>query len=323
MKKNKIFKHKTDVVPENGTTSVNVNKKKKIGVCIIAASIIAVLSIVIYNNNKVQYEYKDLEYNMTPDAENIQVNGEKASEYLSNIEKDDVLSPDKTQLILHENRNLTDDNIYSCYEAIDWTTIPYGTFVYYYDDNHIAQRITYVPQMTEEMLYKMWNNVNSFEDFSITKGIKIFIDDEAISVGKKNCIFNNKNKTYTIKGDDTIPVESFDVSDINSNEEFVHAYFENEGLSIEWSELDEPILTGYECNYAFHDKDDNSVKNIVSSLSKEYDIATVTESDITYTIYPSTNGDITLTFVSLGIRGTTSNDENISLYVSYGIMMCY
>lgn len=316
-------KNQNDVTAPSGAAT-SKNGKTKIAMIFVAIIVAIVVCIIMANGNKeIKYEYKELDYEVNPTSEDVVVDTEKAAEYLVDIGKDDALVPDEVQYVLHENKTITDDNIYSSYDAIDWSTIPFGSFVYYYDDMHIANRIVYTPKLTEEMLNSVWNTVNSFEEFSITKGIKIFIDEEPISVGRKHATFNRKNKTCVMSGDDSIPISNFDVSNMNSNEEFLKTYLQNEGLPVDWSIEDTPILTGYQCDYEFIKKDDAEIEKSVASLCKEYGIDILNEYDVSYKLTPdSNNRDMALDFISLTVYGATDDNKQVTICVTYGIMMC-
>ena len=106
--------------------------------------------------------------------------------------------------------------------------------------------------------------------------------------------------------------------------EFLKTYLQNEELSVDWSIDDIPILTGYQCDYEFIKKDDATIKKFVAELCREYGVHTLNEYDVTYKLTPdSNNRDMALDFIGLTIQGATNDNKQVTVCVTYGIMMCY
>lgn len=219
---------------------------------------------------------------------------------------------------------ITEDDVYDSYDAIDFDLIEPGTPVFYRGEHGEIIHMMNTPQLTEEMIASMWNWVNSFEDFTVSKTVSIRtgdkdVYDNLVMMEHNGCAFNRYNHTYTVTNSDSIvKLPLLDASSLNSNEEFLSALLKSEGLDLNWTTHDEPIVFGvYSPEYKFANVESEMIQNAMTYLIEEYSIKNIIKVEANYVL-----DDSRLLFINITTHGTLESGESIRINVNYGVMMC-
>ena len=219
---------------------------------------------------------------------------------------------------------ITKDDVYESYDEIDFGEIEPGAHVFYRGERGQIVHMMNTPELTEEMIVSMWNWVDSFEDFSVSKTISIYrygsenANDHIIEHNR--CIFNRKLKSYTIEDTESVvTLPSMNVESINTNTEFLQNLLSTDGLALNWSTQDAPIYDAYQNDYLFSNlnKDDIMRSKTVVEAMNTFGITNVDELEIKYTLSNSS-----LLFITISGDGKNSNGDAVLLSINYGLMMC-
>lgn len=314
----------------------NCLKPKRLIAAAFPAVLFMALFCVISQNNgsykdKSLYEHKNHEYDMTVESDNVKID-EKATSYAKEYANDVLKKHENSsgdtysfydgkifvndeQPITHEAINLTADNIYSSEDAIDWDSIPYNTFVYCYDENGGIKMLRRVPNMNKVRLESLYSHIDAQPDFTIDRHLTAEVGDNFLQLDYNMYSFNSKTKVVVDEDGSELDMP-FDVSECDTNLDFLEQYLNSENLPNKFTSKDEPVLTYLKDTYSFSDDCNESVINDIAS---EFDMKEISSHKLTYSVCENEiDEEVQLTYISLEVYGTNNDGVDVSIYVTYG-----
>lgn len=277
-------------------TKSNNPKKSKIQLFIyiggLAAIVIATICVCMNREVKSsQYEYKDHNYDVSIE-EIVDGDGEKKT---------------------HQYIELTDDQIYSSLDKVDWDNIDAGTEIYYYDKlangNRVKKVATKNHRFSQDEIEEIKQNMLKQDRMTALISAWIITDESRELLFEYGFAYDKDTKLICDKDGNNVTNEFEDISD---NIVFIKSCMEKASLSYDW---EQPIY-----NYA---RSSNLYDNMyevpahedyVKNLAEEYDIH---NSHYSYIVNFSNKQ---IYAYHLRIDGTDKDGKNKSITVSIGFL---
>jgi hypothetical protein len=257
----------------------------------------------MFGIKRTKYEYKDLNY-----------------DYGESIENGETLSG---------TINLTDDNIYSSFEKIDWNSLDDGQIVYYMNtdengDEYVDFAIN-TPEMTKELFEHMKQTIIEQDELTVTKYVREFFAPKEINVPQaiyadyssltydylKSAVVDENGNDMS-NGNDMFEPLNFNISDCENNFDFILKLLDSEGFSCDIGP-DNPIeYRAYDYTYQLN----NVSQDTIDKYFDEFNIPIFTHCYFKYRVVDQQLADILIE-----IYGKDNNDNILAIFVTYELSL--